>query len=450
MAAITFYTEKHPDMKQLYVLTLILLTCTGQGCRNQEHMLADRLNEAIRPLPPGSPREYENQLLEGLLPWEEYSVIGLGEATHGTMDFFELKQRLFRFLAEEHGCRILAYEYSFRRSLYINDYIHHKHDSLGALFRGDLWIQDNETVRQFISWMRDYNDGRSENEQLNFIGIDNQVDALKLEEVLEQLSHYVPAMNLDTEMFPYNLPGKKEVRYEDMTASEYDAIKQAMLQMQDQVRSRVLPLEDPGWQSDGRVALELVRSLLDSHEFLYLLFSEGTNIRDRQLAENVLRIRQASGGSDPVAVWAHNAHVACNPHYSANGSPAMGWYLRDTLKAGYLSVATSFSGGAFTAVMLDSAGNDTPPMTCRISGDPPEESVNALLHRARYPQFTLNIRDLNTDNPLYRYLNEERPMIGVGDLYLGSPELHFTDDRIINLVRAHDLLFYYNQTRPLL
>jgi hypothetical protein len=41
-------------------------------------------------------------------------------------------------------------------------------------------------------------------------------------------------------------------------------------------------------------------------------------------------------------------------------------------------------------------------------------------------------------------------MIGVGDLYLGSPELHFTDDRIINLVRAHDLLFYYNQTRPLL
>jgi hypothetical protein len=57
---------------------------------------------------------------------------------------------------------------------------------------------------------------------------------------------------------------------------------------------------------------------------------------------------------------------------------------------------------------------------------------------------------LPAGNPLNQHLNKERPMIGVGDLYLGSPELHFTDDRIINLVRAHDLLFYYNQTRPLL
>ena len=299
-------------------------------------------------------------------------------------------------------------------------------------------------------WMREYNEGRDEHDQLSFIGIDNQLDAMMIDEVIGQILSYLPGLELDLDMFPYNVKGKKEVKYEDMNEMEYKEIKYAFVQLRNRVESQALRLTGPRAKYNAGVALQLVSSLLGSHEFLYLIYAEGKNIRDRQLAGNVLRIVHEGNGEAPVIVWAHNAHVANNPHYTSDGSPAMGWYLRDSLKQKYLSVATSFSVGQFTAVMLDSAGNDTEPLTCSIRIDPPEESLNALFHRARYPQFSLNIRNLDLKSRLYGFFNTERPMIGVGDLYLGAPELHFTDDRIINLAQAHDLLFYYRDTRPLL
>jgi erythromycin esterase-like protein len=332
----------------------------------------------------------------------------------------------------------------------INDYIHFKNDCLDSLFRGDLWIQDNETVRQFIFWMREFNKGREEQDQLCFIGIDNQVDALMLDEVLQQVADYIPGLEWDRELFIYNLPGKKRVRYEDMNEEEYSAIRHAILQLKNQVKSYTLSLTNPQAIDSAGVALQLIRSLQGSHEFLYLIYAWGENIRDRQMAGNVMRILEGADEAPRVAVWAHNAHVACNPHYYSDGFPAMGWYLRDSLGGAYLSVATSFSVGRFTAVMLDSLGNDTPPMTCQINQDPPEGSVNDLFHQARYQQFFLDIRDLDTATAIFRYLDSPRPMIGVGDLYLGSPERHFTEDRILNLAKAHDLLFYYTGTRPML
>lgn len=437
-------------MKGIGILWYLVLALAWQACHRPGNDLVECLNKEIAPLPEGLPQEYTDSYLEALVPWEKYTVIGLGEATHGTMDFFELKQRLFRFLAEQHQCRVLAYEYSYRKSLLVNDYIHHKVDCLDSLFQGDLWIQDNETVRQFIHWMREYNEGRDDHEQLSFIGIDMQLDAMMIDEVLEQILSYLPGLELDPDIFPYNVQGKKEVRYEDMNEVEYEEIKSAFLQLEKQVESHAFRLTRLQENYNAGLAINLVHSLLGSHEFLYLSYAEGKNIRDRQLAGNVLRILNSEDGEAPVVVWAHNAHVANNPHYTSDGSPAMGWYLRDSLKQKYLSVATSFSVGQFTAVMLDSAGNDTEPLTCSILQNPPEESLNALFHQAQHPQFSLNILDLDRQSPLCRFIDTERPMIGVGDLYLGSPELHFTNDRIINLAQAHDLLFYYRDTGPLL
>jgi len=437
-------------MKAACLFILLILVTGWQGCKRIPMELPEQLNEVIATLPEGSPLDYSKRYFKSLVPWENYSVIGLGEGTHGTLDFFELKQQLFRFLVEEHHCRILAYEYSYRKSLLVNDYIHHKHDHLDSLFQGDLWIQDNQTVRQFISWMREYNEGKEEREQLQFIGIDNQVDALKMDEVLDQIQACLPAYKLNRASLPYNVAGKMSLKYQDMNGEEYEALTESLFVLRKHVEAHSKTLSGKKEKSNAAVAIHLLRALQDSHKFLFLLAAGGQNIRDRQLARNVMRIVNKTEERAPVVVWAHNAHVAKNPYYTSDGSPAMGWYLKESLGKKYFSVATSFSLGKFTAVMLDSAGNDTAPMTCQIREEPPEASLNALFHQARYPQFSLNIRDLDPESSLYRYFDKQRPMIGVGDLYLGSPELHFTDDRIINLAKAHDLLFYFRDTRPLL
>ena len=431
------------------LVIIIFLILSVQACdRSAEY--TDQLNHVILPLPEGSPLEFSDEFLEDLAPWDSCTVIGMGEATHGTLDFVELRQRLFRFLAEHHHCRILAYEYSYRKSLHVDAYIQHKHKDLDSLFRGDLWIQDNDLLRYFVQWMREYNEEKQEQERIHFVGIDNQVDALYLQEVLQQVMNCLPGFEPDLDIFPYNVPGKKEVKYQEMNRMEYEELCLAFRELKEQAGLYLQSFNGSREHLQREVAFNLIRALQGSHEFLYRYYADGENIRDRQLADNVLWLERASGGAGPVALWAHNAHVAANPHYTEDGLPAMGWYLRDSLEQNYFSVATSFSLGQFTAVMYDSAGNDTPPLTCEIREDPPAGSFNKLFHRAGYQRFVLKVRELDPGSSLFHYLNTERPMIGVGDLYLGSPELHFTNDRIINLVQAHDLLFYFRDTRPLI
>ena len=417
---------------------------SSYGFNPSEEELVRELNHEVRSLPKGSPLGYGDSYLQEAADWDKYWVYGLGEATHGTLDFFELKQRLFRYLVEHHQCRVLAYEYSYRKSLLVNDYIHHKYHCLDSLFKGDLWIQDNEIVRELIQWMRQFNDGKEEHEKVHFIGIDNQVDAMRLKEVIDQIASFLPEFRLDTSIFPYNLPGKKVVAYQKMTETEYEEIKRAIWSLEDEVKSCT-----SAKPSSLQIAVHLVRSLQKSHDFLYHYYASGKNLRDYQMAENILELINETGKNVRVAVWAHNAHVACNPYYYANGGASMGWHLRQALKEQYLSIATSFSTGEFTAVMLDSNGNDTPPLTCRITSAPPLGSFNTIFHQARSPQFLLNIPHIDRGTPLYQFLSETRPMIGVGDLYLGAPEKHFTEDRIINLVQAHNLLFYFTDTKPL-
>ncbi len=50
-------------------------------------------------------------------------VVALGEATHGSREFFQLKHRLVRFLIEDHDFRTFAMEAHFTRALAVNDYV---------------------------------------------------------------------------------------------------------------------------------------------------------------------------------------------------------------------------------------------------------------------------------------------------------------------------------------
>jgi hypothetical protein len=149
--------------------------------------LKRELNQAIRQLPGLSPLLFPDSVFDGLADWSSYDIVGLGEATHGTKEFCQFKHRMFKYLVENHGYRVLAYEYSFRNSLSINIYVLHGEGDIDSILSGESWIQNNEEVKELIRWMRSYNAGRAYGERIQFIGIDTQVDAIRLPEVLSYL-----------------------------------------------------------------------------------------------------------------------------------------------------------------------------------------------------------------------------------------------------------------------
>jgi len=401
----------------------------------------EQLNRRIRPLPELSPLHFSNQVFDELAPWGKCEIVGLGEATHGTREFCQLKHRIFRYLVEEHNFRVLAYEYSFRKSIAINQYVMHGKGDLDSLLSGESWIQNNEEVKDLLRWMRDYNRDKVYHDKIRYIGVDTQLDAMRLQEVLSHLENEHQAFCRAHPLLLDKIKELEKIDYASISSAEY--IRRTAL-YQD-LASAVLNYSGP----DHEVLTLIVSSLLSSHDFLYSIFVLKENPRDRQLADNVLHICSLLANKQKVVVWAHNAHVGYNPDYYGPGEGSMGKFLKDTLQDLYLTIGTAFSQGGFKAVMIDPSGADTPPLDCIIRAKPPGVSTNYLLHNAAYQRFVLDLNSSAQANHLYRYLSRERPLMGIGDCYLGSPELHFSQDRILNLSKAFDLLFYFDQTHPI-
>lgn len=102
-------------------------------------------------------------------------IVGLGESTHGTREFFLLKHRLLEFLVREMGCRALAMEASESAALAVDAYVGGAPgDAARLVSRLDFWTWRTQEVLAMVEWMREHNRTVPAAERVRFIGIDPQ------------------------------------------------------------------------------------------------------------------------------------------------------------------------------------------------------------------------------------------------------------------------------------
>ena len=100
-------------------------------------------------------------------------IVSLGEATHGTREFFQLKHRLLEFCISELGFTIFGIEASYPECLRVNDYVLHGiGNPAGTLAGTRFWTWDTEEVLALIQWMRTWN--ATHERQVKFYGFDMQ------------------------------------------------------------------------------------------------------------------------------------------------------------------------------------------------------------------------------------------------------------------------------------
>jgi erythromycin esterase-like protein len=97
-------------------------------------------------------------------------IVSLGEATHGTREFFQLKHRMLEFLATEMGFTIFSIEANMPEAYRLNDYVLNGTGDPAELLRGMyFWTWNTEEVLEMIRWMRAFNaSGRG---RVQFTGI---------------------------------------------------------------------------------------------------------------------------------------------------------------------------------------------------------------------------------------------------------------------------------------
>jgi len=159
-------------------------------------------------------------------------IVSLGEATHGTREFFQLKHRMLEFLATEKGFTIFSIEANMPEAYRLNDYVLNGKGDPAALIKGMyFWTWSTEEVLDMVLWMREFN--QSGKGRIEFTGFDMQtpeiavgivkdfvasVDpdyAASLRSGIHQIESFAPgpSFGIATATFPINGAIGKRVRF---------------------------------------------------------------------------------------------------------------------------------------------------------------------------------------------------------------------------------------------
>src|SRR5215813_14252637 len=116
-------------------------------------------------------------------------IVSLGEATHGSREFFQFKHRMLEFLASEMGFSIFSIEANMPEAYRLNDYVLNGTGDPAQLLRGMyFWTWDTEEVLDMIRWMRAFN--QSGKGRVEFTGFDMQTPAVAQDIARRFVSRY--------------------------------------------------------------------------------------------------------------------------------------------------------------------------------------------------------------------------------------------------------------------
>jgi erythromycin esterase len=284
---------------------------------------------------------------------QNVKYVGLGEATHGTREFFQMKHRMLEFLVKEMGFTVFAIEASYAGCRRINDYVlYGKGDAHTALASQGFWTWDTEEVIDMIEWMRTYNTTVPEKKKVQFYGFDIQVNGTSggVARVRNYLNKVDTVITRANELLFWQI-FKVERNPKGDTAT---MVRQKFLEI---LNTMVLLREHyilASSQQEYEDALEyatVIARYLDA----FVMANDDKRVREREwrdyyMAANFYDLVQKNPEAK-IIVWAHNGHISKNGDGFVNGGlKPFGSYLKDAYGEKYFPIGFAFSSGSFQAI----------------------------------------------------------------------------------------------------
>ncbi|MFI1968648.1 erythromycin esterase [Streptomyces cinnamoneus] len=287
------------------------------------------------------------------------SVVGMGEATHSSHEFFTDKHRVFRYLVEEKGFTAFALEAPWSTGLRLNDYVlHGKGDARQIMkeeFQRDYTFWNTREYLDLIEWMRAYN--TRHDRKVQFVGDDIGYTG---PQVFDEITRYVAAHHRAllprfTELYRAQRPAPGTSVGDAMRAY----LQRPLAERRDMAERahRALDLLSRQQPGPDRAAFDLAVQharvvAQTADEYAYDLedaqdVARAMRHRDESMAANVAWWHERTGSK--VLLSAHNAHVAYESEDPGHYPRMQGAFLREKLGKGYLAVRQSFGQGSFNA-----------------------------------------------------------------------------------------------------
>ncbi len=347
------------------------------------------------------------------------SIVGLGEATHGTHEFFAIKARIFEFLVEKMGFTTLAFENGWDASRQIDNYILTGNGNITSLIQTDLYgAWRTQEVLDFIEWMRAYNANPAHTRKVHFVGIDAwNISQQIFDDVVSYLQNVAPqqaaqVQTLYTGIRPTSpipdfvdyggfsaQPQATKQRYQANAQQVVDLLKthQSAYQRLSSSSAFALALQE----AQVIVQYTTLGVLIPSSETLFT--SEAAYAkRDEFMADNVAWLQDYEGAGARIMLWAHNTHIA----KLRKPDKSMGEYLYENYQERYRPIGTSFYRGT---VRIFPGG----PSKVVTVPTPGANSYNYAFGSVNIPRYLLDIRQAPA-GPVHAWLQGPYPLLNYG------------------------------------
>jgi erythromycin esterase-like protein/predicted phosphoribosyltransferase len=301
---------------------------------------------AVKPLPDGEPNR--EALLD--LVGDAHFVL-LGEASHGTHEFYEQRARMTRWLIEDKGFCAVAAEADWPDAYRVNRYVRGRSDdataeeALRGFERFPTWMWRNEVILDFVGWLREHNDhGRSERAKTGFYGLDLYSLYRSINEVLAYLETVDPlAASRARERYAcFDHHGGEAQNYGAAAAfgAGESCERAAVEQLVDLQRHALEYARRDGLiaQDEFFYAEQNARTVRDAEQYYRTMFGgqvSSWNLRDRHMVDTLDsltgHLSRQRGEPAKIVVWAHNSHLgdARATEVAAHGELNVGQLVRE-------------------------------------------------------------------------------------------------------------------------
>ena len=243
----------------------------------------------------------------------------IGEASHGTHEYYRWRALLSRRLIEEHGFTWIGVEGDWPDCWRINRWVRGQGDQdldvyglLDRFERWPTWMWANQEVAEFLAWLREWNAVRPEHERVGFYGLDVYSLWDSLREIISWLESNapdaVPAAMRAWECFvPHHEDPHAYARSTRLVPESCEADVVALLV---EVRSRTHHLlNDDEDAFDAEQNAEVAADAEHYYRIMVRGDRESWNIRDYHMADTIERVARHLGPQSKGLVWEHNTHV---------------------------------------------------------------------------------------------------------------------------------------------
>ena len=355
-------------------------------------------------------------------------VVLLGEASHGTSDFYRARASISRHLIARHGFNIVAVEADWPDAATVDRYVRHRarrEGELKAFERFPTWMWRNTDVDAFIRWMRGHNRSRPYERMCGFYGLDLYNLSGSVNAVIDFLQETDPELaRLASKRYGCLDPWAEQPQLYGRSAllEGYGRCEVGVVRMlQDLLQRQVdcFGAECDEWL-DAQANAWLVKNAEAYYRVMYHGSAASWNLRDTHMFETLNMILDAKGPDSKAIVWAHNSHIG-NAAFTDMGMHREELNIGQLAKEKFGDEARLIGFGTHTGTVAAADDWDEPMRIKPVRASLPE-SYERVSHDSEIERFLLDLRDGEVDGRLRNELMEPRLERFIGVIYRPETE----------------------------